>query len=61
VKLSYPDPIYPEYSVSFVKMTGDVPLEMSKANPRLLIIGEQNMLRLFVDGVGSIYTGRGTG
>ena len=42
-------------------MTGDVPLEMSKANPRLLIIGEQNMLRLFVDGVGSIYTGRGTG
>jgi hypothetical protein len=42
-------------------MTGDVPLEMSKANPRLLIIGEQNMLRLFVDGVGSIYTGQGTG
>jgi hypothetical protein len=32
-------------------MLGDVPLEMSKPNPRMLIISEQNILRLFIDTV----------
>ena len=32
-------------------MSGDVPLEMSRPNPRMLVIGEQNILRLFVDAV----------
>ena len=51
VKVSYPDPVFPDYYVSFVKMSGDVPLEMSKPNPRMLGIGKQNILRLFVDAI----------
>ena len=51
VKVSYPDPVFPDYCVSFVKMTGDVPLEMLRPNPRMLVIGEQNILHLFVNAV----------
>ena len=51
VKVSYPDPIFHDYYVSFIKMSGDVPLEMLKPNPRMLIIGKQNILRLLIDAV----------
>jgi hypothetical protein len=56
VKLSYPDHLFPDYPVCFVKMTGDVPLEMTKPNPAMIIIGPQAHINIFVDSVSYAYT-----
>jgi hypothetical protein len=56
VKLSYPDHLFPDYPVCFVKMTGDVPLEMTKPNPTMIIIGPQAHINIFVDSVSQACT-----